>query len=65
MNVQDTVGTPQRGKSQALAYTGTSAASSAITNADTICVQSTTDCFVEIQADPNADSPVIEIPIEE
>lgn len=54
MNVQDTLGAPQRGKSQAVAYTGTSAQSAAITNADTICVQSTTDCFIEIGLNPTA-----------
>ena len=54
MNTQETYGTPQRGKSQALAYTGTSAQSAAITNCDTICIQSTTDCFVEIGLSPTA-----------
>ena len=54
MNTQDTVGTPQRGKSQAVSYTGTSAQSAAITNADTICVQSTTDCFIEMGLNPTA-----------
>jgi len=54
MNTQETYGTPQRGKSLALAYTGTSAASAAIPNCDTICIQSTTDCFVEIGLSPTA-----------
>ena len=54
MNVQDTLGTPQRGKSQALAYTGTSAQSAVLTGADTICIQATTDCFIEVGLNPTA-----------
>lgn len=56
MDTQDTIGQPQRGKSQALAYTGTSAQSASISGGttDTICIQSTTDCFIEIGINPTA-----------
>lgn len=53
MQVSDTFGTPQRGKSQAVVFTGTSAQSAAI-DADSICVQATSACFVEIGANPTA-----------
>jgi hypothetical protein len=50
-----THGTPIPGASKKVAYTGTAAATAALTNeATSLRMMSTTDCFVEIGLDPTA-----------
>lgn len=55
MDPSKTYGRPHPGGSDAVAYTGTAAASAAMpANAVAVRVVSTTDCFIEIGPDPTA-----------
>lgn len=54
MDSKDTYGTPQRSKSIALAYTSTSGSSAVIADCDAVCLQATTDCFIDIGSSPVA-----------
>lgn len=54
MLTQDTIGTPQAGKSLTVSYTGTAGTTAVLAECSVVRVMTTTDAFIEIGANPTA-----------